>query len=102
MICNRLVCGINDDSIQKRLLTEGDKLSISKAISIAQSYETAEKDATELLPQDANPQPVYRVHPVPATGAPSKSVTDVQKQDTGQVPVVSRKNAATIIIRLAI
>ena len=72
MIRDRLVCGINDDSIQKRLLTEGDKLSLTKAISIAQSYETEEKDATELLPQDANSQPVYRVHPAPATGAPSK------------------------------
>ena len=53
MIRDRLVCGVNDDSIQKRLLTE-DKLSLTKAISIAQSYKTAEKDATELLPQDAN------------------------------------------------
>ena len=61
----------NDDSIQKCLLTEGDKLSLTKAISIAQSYEMAEKDATELLPQDANSQPVYRVHTTPATGAPS-------------------------------
>ena len=72
MIHNRLVCGVNDDSIQKRLLTEGDKLSLTKAILIAQSYETAEKDATELLPQDANTQPVYRVQPAPTTGAHRK------------------------------
>ena len=72
MICDRLVCGVNDDSIQKRLLTEGDKLSLTKAISIAQSYEMAEKHATELLPQDADSQPVYRVQPAPATGAPRK------------------------------
>ena len=72
MIRDRLVCGVNDNSIQKRLLTEGHKLSLSKAISIAQSYETAEKDATKLLPQDGNSQPVYRVQPAPATGAPRK------------------------------
>ena len=102
MISDRLVCGVNDDSIQKRLLTEGDKLSLTKAISIAQSYKMAEKDATELLPQDANSQPVYRAQPAPATGAPKKSATDVQKQDTGQVPVVSRTNGVTIVIRLAI
>ena len=42
MICDRLVCGVNDNSIQKRLLTEGDKLSLTKAISITQSYKTAE------------------------------------------------------------
>ena len=61
MICDRLVCGINEDSIQKRLLMEGDKLTLAKTMSIAQSYETAEKDATELLP--AVPQPVQRVQP---------------------------------------
>ena len=49
MICDRLVCGNNDDSIQKCLLMEGDKLSLTKATLIAHSYETAEKDATELL-----------------------------------------------------
>ena len=51
---------------------EEDKLSLTKAISIAQSYKTAEKDATKLLPQDANSQPVYRIQPAPATGAPRK------------------------------
>ena len=45
---------------------------LTKAISIAQSYKIAEKNATELLPQDANSQPVYRVQPAPVTGAPSK------------------------------
>ena len=59
MIRDRLVCGINDDSIQDRLFMEGDKLSFTKTISIAQSYKTAEKDATELLSQDANSQPEY-------------------------------------------
>ena len=61
MIRDRLVCGINEDSIQKRLLTEGDKLTLDKAITIAQSYETAEKDATELLPNETVSQPVHRV-----------------------------------------
>ena len=54
MIHDRLVRGVNDNSVQTCLLTEGDKLSLTKAISIAQSYKTAEKDGTELLPQDAN------------------------------------------------
>ena len=72
MIRDRLVCGVNDDSIQKPLLMEGDKLSLTKAISIAQSYEMSEKDATELLTQDANSQPIYRVQPAPATGTPRK------------------------------
>ena len=33
MIRNRLVCGVNDDAIQKRLLAEGDKLTFAKAVS---------------------------------------------------------------------
>ena len=36
MIRDKLICGINEDSIQKRLLTEGDKLTLDKAIRIAQ------------------------------------------------------------------
>ena len=75
---------------------------MTKAISIAQFYETAGRDTTKLLPQDADSQPVYRVQSAQATGAPRKSATDVQKQDTGQVPVILRKNAVTIVIRLAI
>ena len=61
MIRDRLVCGINEDSIQKRLLTEGDKLTLTKAISLAQSYETAVQDAASLLPKDVASQPVHRV-----------------------------------------
>ena len=35
-------------------------------MSIAQSYETAEKDPTELLPKETVPQPVHRVQPAAA------------------------------------
>ena len=61
MIHDRLVCGINKDCIQKRLLTEGDKLTLTKAISLAQSYETAVQDAISLLPKDVASQLVHRV-----------------------------------------
>ena len=30
MIRDRLVCGINDEQIQKRFLAEGDKLTLAK------------------------------------------------------------------------
>ena len=63
MIHDRLVSGINEDSIQKCLLTEGNKLTLDKAIRIAQSYEIMQKDATELLPNETVPQPVHRVQP---------------------------------------
>ena len=36
MIRDRLVCGISEENIQKRLLGEGSSLTLEKAISIAQ------------------------------------------------------------------
>ncbi|MGH0173820.1 UNVERIFIED_CONTAM: hypothetical protein FKN15_066553 [Acipenser sinensis] len=44
---DRLVCGIHNESTQKRLLTERD-LTLNRATEIAVSTETAAKDATEL------------------------------------------------------
>ena len=61
MIRDRVVCGINEDAIQKRLLAEGDTLTLTKALSLAQAYETAVKDATTLLPSNASPQQIHRV-----------------------------------------
>ena len=40
MLRDRLVCGINDDSLQKRLLAEPD-LTYSLAVDLAQRNETA-------------------------------------------------------------
>lgn len=56
-IRERLVCDINHDTIQKRLLAENDKLTLDKALSLAQVYKTAVKDASHaiiLLPKDAS------------------------------------------------
>ena len=50
MIGDRLVCGINDEQIQKRLLSEGDKLTLAKAMTFAQTIETATKDAQLMQP----------------------------------------------------
>ncbi|XP_061128573.1 uncharacterized protein LOC133150206 [Syngnathus typhle] len=44
---DRFVCGLHNESIQKRLLTE-DKLTLQRAVEIAVSAETAARDATEL------------------------------------------------------
>ena len=49
MIRDRLVCGINDDAIQKRLLAES-KLTYKKAVEVAHSLETADKNI-QLLKQ---------------------------------------------------
>ena len=72
MIRDRVVCGINDDAMQKRLLAEGDKLTLAKALSLAQAYETAVKDATTLLPDSA--QQIHRVNPAAAGQTPKKKL----------------------------
>ena len=58
MIRDRVVYGINEDTIQKRLLAEGDTLTLTEALSLSQAYETAVKDATILFPSDASPQQI--------------------------------------------
>ena len=90
MIRDRLVCGINEDSIQKRLLTEGDKLTLDKAIRIAQSYETAQKDATELLPNETVPQPVHRIQPVLAAQSQAHNKKCYRCAKPGHLPSACR------------
>ena len=53
MLRDRLVCGINHDRTQNRLLSE-PKLTYEKALEIAQSQETAAQNLRELK---NNPQP---------------------------------------------
>ena len=45
MLRDRLVCGINHDRTQQRLLSEGASLSLEKAIDISLSLESAIKQA---------------------------------------------------------
>ncbi|XP_041651122.1 uncharacterized protein K02A2.6-like [Cheilinus undulatus] len=47
MLRDRIVCGINDDRIQRRLLAE-EGLTFEKALSIAVAAETANKNAQDL------------------------------------------------------
>jgi len=49
-LCNRFVCGLHNESIQKRLLSESN-LTLTRAIDIAFVMETAAKDARELQGQ---------------------------------------------------
>ena len=47
MLRDRLVCGISDDSIQRRLLSESS-LSFQKPLEIAQGHEAAARNAREI------------------------------------------------------
>ena len=53
MIRDRLVCGINDDSMQKRLLSEPD-LTYARAVELLQSIEMASQNVKDL--KDKNPK----------------------------------------------
>ena len=47
MLRDRIVCGINDDTIQKRLLAEA-KLTYTKALDLAQGLEAAARNVKEI------------------------------------------------------
>ena len=47
MLRDRLVCGINDSRLQRRLLTEPG-LTFQKALELARAFESAEKNARDL------------------------------------------------------
>ena len=53
MLRDRLVCGINNSAVQKRLLAETD-LTLAKAISVAQAAEIADTGVKELQPTTAS------------------------------------------------
>ena len=55
MLCDRLVCGINDSRIQRRLLAEPE-LNYKKAYELALALEAAEKSAQDL---QANPSHIH-------------------------------------------
>lgn len=48
MIRDRLVCGINDETMQRRLLAEEDTLTLAEAIRITQAMETATKNTHQI------------------------------------------------------
>ena len=47
MLCDRLVCGINDEHMQQRLLAEPD-LTCKKAVQLAQAIESTEQNVCDL------------------------------------------------------
>ena len=60
MLRDRLVCGVRDSRLQRRLLTEKD-LTFAKAVELAKLAELAERSAREIQPQVGDPEPVHVV-----------------------------------------
>ncbi|UYV84511.1 K02A2.6-like [Cordylochernes scorpioides] len=65
-IRDRLIAGIEDDSIQRKLFGEGDSLTLHKAIEIALALEAAAQDAKDLQSQ-RNPEVVKKIKLKPST-----------------------------------
>ena len=53
MLCDHLVCGINEDNIQHRLLSEA-KLTYNQALKMAHSMEAAVKSAKDIQSATSN------------------------------------------------
>ena len=66
MLKDRLICGINDARIQRRLLAEAN-VDFQRALEIAQAMETADRDAQHLQNQQATTKEVA-VHAVQLKG----------------------------------
>ena len=54
ILCDRLVCGIQDPRIQRRLLAES-KLTFKQAFELTQAMESADRDARTLLNNSSTP-----------------------------------------------
>lgn len=64
---DRLVVGLRQESIQKRLLSETD-LNLEKAINLAVAMETAARDAAEV--QGVKPETVHKINTQPKPRQP--------------------------------
>ena len=77
MLCDRLVCGIQDPRIQRRLLAES-KLEFKQAFELAQAMESADRDAKTLVNNPSTP-----VHAIP--GQTPRHTPRQQQQSRSQL-----------------
>ena len=59
-LCDKFVCGLIDEVIQRRLLAEAD-LTLTKALTLAQAMETAKKDLKEIHPTGVESETKYHL-----------------------------------------
>ena len=87
MLRDRLVCGIDDGRIQRRLLFEPD-LAFEKAFDIAQEMESAERNA-----QDLQTRKGEGIHMMGEDGVPSR-----KPPPTDNVPEIDRVNSLPYLV----
>ena len=82
MLRDRLVCGINDQRLQRRLLAESD-LTFKKAFDLVQALEAAERNAKDIVKASG----VHTVRKLERTEgprrAPTKMTTTTSVADLG-------------------
>lgn len=91
MLRDRLVWGINDTGIQRKLLQENDPLTLARALTVAQGAETADKNLLEMkappqeLDSTSSSQPSVRVksEPIQKINAKKKSSTATEGAQGG-------------------
>ena len=79
MLRDRLIWGVRDTNIQKKLLPEAD-LTLERAIQLAQSTETAEKNLWE-MGGETSKEAVHNVRRPPRRRGPAAKNTSTETQD---------------------
>ena len=76
MLRDRLVCGINDLRIKKKLLSEGSSLTFDNALKIAPSMEAAAQQSTAMQTQISNERKVdgSALHKLFTTGTKQQEI----------------------------
>ena len=59
-LCDKFVCGLTDEAIQRRLLAEAD-MTLTKAQTLAQAMETAKKNLKEIHPTGVESEPTHHL-----------------------------------------
>ncbi len=74
MLRDRIVCGVNNEAIQRKLLAERD-LTYDRAFAIAQGSELADRNMREIRKPQSNSLPIKQepVHKIQARGQRAKS-----------------------------
>ena len=98
MLRDRIVCGINDDTIQRRLLAE-PRLTFKKTLEIAQGIETANINLQELRPSASNttkePSPTSEIHKVTVESSGKSETPCYRCGKSGHKPVNCRFKETT-------